>query len=134
MMTNDKLSDDIQQAVMDCQRRFWSALQQKEAELFLQILAEDFVCRSPGQEDQDRTTFIATLTSIPFPVVGIRGEDIAICVVGDVAILTGTQVAQMRLPNGAIVPQRLALTNVFQKIAGMWKMILAHPVLLTQDV
>jgi ketosteroid isomerase-like protein len=119
---------------MDCQRRFWSALQQKEAELFLQILAEDFVCRSPGQEDQDRTTFIATLTSIPFPVVGIRGEDIAICVVGDVAILTGTQVAQMRLPNGAIVPQRLALTNVFQKIAGMWKMILAHPVLLTQDV
>jgi hypothetical protein len=32
------------------------------------------------------------------------------------------------LPNGAIVPQQLALTNVFQNIAGMWKMILAHPV------
>jgi ketosteroid isomerase-like protein len=127
-MTSDKFSDDIQQAVLQCQQRFWAALQQKDAELFVQVLAEDFVCHSPGHEDQDRTAFIDTLTSIPFPVVGIRGEDIAICVVGDVAILTGTQVAQMRLPNGAIVPQQLALTNVFQNIAGMWKMILAHPV------
>jgi ketosteroid isomerase-like protein len=129
-MTNDDLSDQVQQAVMECQNRFWSALQQKNAELFVQVLAEDFVCRSPDQEDQDRTAFIATLTSIPFPIAALRGEAIAIRVVGDVAILTGTQLAQMRLPNGAMVPQRLALTNVFQKIAGMWKMILARPVLL----
>ena len=130
VMRNDELSDGVEQAVIECQRRFWAALQQKDAELFVQVLAEDFVCRSPGQEDQERTAFIATLTSIPFPILGIRGEAIAIRVVGDVAILTGTQVAQMRLHNGASIPQRLALTNVFQKIAGMWKMILAHPVLL----
>ena len=129
-MTNDEFSDDIQQAVMDCQRRFWAALQQKDAELFLQILAEDFVCRSPGQEDQDRTAFITTLTSIRFPILGIRGEEIAIRVVGDVAILTGTQVAHMRLPSGAAVPQHLALTNIFERNADRWQMILAHPVVL----
>lgn len=133
-MTSDKFSHDMQQEVLQCQQRFWAALQQKDAELFVQVLAEDFVCHSPGREDQDRAAFIATLTSIPFPVAALRGEAIAIRVVGDIAILTGTQLAQMRLPNGAMVPQRLALTNVFQKIAGMWKMILAHPVLLQQDV
>ena len=129
-MANDEFSEAVQQAVLQRQNRFWSALQQKDAELFVHVLADDFVCHSPGREDQDRTAFIATLTSIPFPIVGIRGEEIAIRVVGDVAILTGTQVAQMRLPNGAMVPQRLALTNIFQKIAGMWQMILAHPVVL----
>jgi ketosteroid isomerase-like protein len=129
-VANDEFSEADQQAVLQCQNRFWAALQQKDAELFVQILADDFVCHSPGQEDQDRTAFIATITSIPFPIVGIRGEEIAIRVVGDVAILTGTQVAQMRFPNGAMVPQRLALTNIFQKIEGMWQMILAHPVVL----
>jgi ketosteroid isomerase-like protein len=93
-------------------------------------LAEDFVCRSPGQEDQDRAAFIATLTSIPLAILNINNEAIAIHVVGDVAVLTGTQIAQMRLPNGETISERLALTNVFQYSDGRWKMILAHPVSL----
>ena len=133
-MTSEEFSNAVQQDVLQCQKRFWSALQQKDADLFTQVLAPDFVCRSPGREDQDRAAFIATLTSIPFPIAGIRGEAIAIRVVDDIAILTGTQLAQMRLPNGATVPQRLALTNIFQNIAGRWQMILAHPVLLGENV
>jgi ketosteroid isomerase-like protein len=129
-MRNDELSDQVEQAVMECQQRFWSALQHKDADLFNQVLAEDFVSRSPGHEDQDRAAFIATLTSIPPTILSVTGEAIAIRVVGDFAILTGTQVAQMRLRNGDTVPQRLALTNIFQKIAGVWQIILAHPVVL----
>ena len=127
-MTKDDLSHEGRRAVLDCQNRFWLALQRKDAELFKEVLAEDFVCRSPGQEDQDRSAFIATLTSLPVTIVQIKAESIAIHFVNDLAILTGTQLAQMRLADGKTVSQRLALTNVFQRRGGLWQMIFAHPV------
>ena len=39
-MTKDKLSSEASQAVLDCQQRFWLALQCKDADLF--ILDEPF--------------------------------------------------------------------------------------------
>ena len=127
-MTKDERSNEASRAVLECQNRFWLALQRKDAELFKEVLTEDFVCRSLGQEDQDRTVFIATLTSTPVTIVQIKGESIAIHFVNDLAILTGTQLAQMRLPDGKTVSQQLALTNVFQRKGGLWQMIFAHPV------
>lgn len=129
-MTDDQYSNKALQAVLQCQQQFWRALRQKEADLFDQVLAEDFVCRSPGETDQDRTAFIATLTSIPLTILDVKGEAIAIRLVGDVAVLTGTQFAQMRLPNGETISERLALTNIFQHKNGRWAMIFAHPVSL----
>ena len=131
-MTKDELSSEASQAVLDCQQRFWLALQCKDADLFMEVLAEDFVCRSPGQEDQDRVTFIATLTSIPLTILNVNGEGLAIHLVNDVAVLTGIQVAQMRLPSEKIISQQLALTNIFQRKDGLWRMILAHPVPLPE--
>lgn len=130
-MTKDEPVDEVRQAVLQCQHRFWLALERKDADLFAEVLAEDFVCRSPGQEDQDRPTFIATLTAIPLTILSISSEEIAIQLVGDVAVLTGTQIAQMRLPNGETVSERLALANIFLHNGGRWEMILAHPVALT---
>ena len=129
-MTKDELVDKTKQAVLESQHRFWRALQSQDADLFTKILAKDFTSRSAGQADQDRAAFIATLTSIPVTILNVRGEGIAIHLVGDVAVLTGTQIAQMLLPNGETVTQRLALTNVFQHEDVTWKMILAHPVSL----
>jgi len=132
-MTKDELSNEGRRAVLDCQNRFWLALQRKDAELFREVLAEDFVCRSLEQEDQDCTAFIATLTSMPVTIVQIQGESIAIHLVNDLAILTGTQHAQIRLPDGKTVSQRIALTNVFQRRGGLWQMIFAHPVELRSE-
>jgi hypothetical protein len=52
----DELSDpsEAQQAVLQAQRHFWAALQRKDAQLFEQILANDFVSRSPGRPNQTR--------------------------------------------------------------------------------
>ena len=132
-MTEDNLSDEAKQVVLECQHRFWLALERKNADLFTEVLAEDFLCRAPGQDDQDRATFIATLISIPLTILNVRSEGIAVHLVGNVAILTGTQIAQMRLPSGEIISERLALTNVFQGSKGTWKMILAHPVSLSAE-
>ena len=127
-MTKEERSNEASQAILECQNRFWLALQHNDAELFVEVLAEDFVCRSLGQEDQDCTAFIATLTSTPVTIVRIKAESIAIHFVNDLAILTGTQLAQMRLADGKTVSQQLVLTNVFQRKGGLWQMIFAHPV------
>jgi ketosteroid isomerase-like protein len=129
-MLPNQLSSDAGQAVFLCQQQFWHALQRKDAELFAQVLADDFVCRSPGQADQGRIAFIATITSIPLTITNVVGEDLAIYKLHDVAVLTGTQVAYVRLPNGDEMQERLALTNVFRQTAGQWQMVLAHPVSL----
>ena len=129
-MTEGLISNRATQAVLQCQGQFWLALQRKDAALFMQVLAEDFVCRSPGEADQDRTAFIAALTSVPLTILDVKGEAIGIRIVDGVAILTGTQIAQMRLPNGETISERLALTNIYQDVGERWKMILAHPVSL----
>jgi hypothetical protein len=99
-MTSDERANDISQAVLECQHRFWLALQRKEVDLFREVLSADFVCRSRGQEDQDRAALIATLTSIPVTTLDVRGEAIQIHFWGAVAVLTGIQVDQMRMVGG----------------------------------
>lgn len=124
---------DAAQATLECQQRFWRALERKDAALLAQALAEDFVCRAPGEPDQERAAFIAVIAALPIDILSVAGESIAVRVVGDIAILTGVQAAQLRLPNGAEATERLALTNVFQRTADGWRMILAHPVPLATD-
>jgi uncharacterized protein (TIGR02246 family) len=129
-MISDDPASDAAHAVLECQQQFWLALQHKDAERFAQVLAADFVCRSPGEPDQQRTAFIATITNMPLTVVSVTAEQIAIQLFDKLAVLTGTQVAHMLLPNGEQLSERLALTNVFRQTAGQWQMALAHPVAL----
>jgi ketosteroid isomerase-like protein len=130
-MTVNDLAKDETQAVLQCQQQFWQALQHKDAHLFIQVLADDFVCRSPNQPDQARPAFIQTITAMPVAVISASAEQIAIQLFGPIAVLTGTQVARLRLPDGSDVYERLALTNVFRQTGGQWQMVFAHPVLLS---
>ena len=114
-----------------CKVQFWHALQRKDAALLAQVLHAEFVCRSPEQPDQQRATFIASLTSIPVTIQAVHGEQIALLDLGDVAVLTGIQIAGILLPTGDRVVERLALSNVFQRDTGQWSLLLAHPVTLT---
>ena len=47
---------------------------------------------------------------------------------GEVAVLTGIQVASIHLTNGTDGENRIAITNIYQQIFGHWKMVLAHTV------
>lgn len=118
------------QAVMDCQRQFWQALEAKDARLFSRALADDFVCFSPNQAQQSREAFIATLTGMPVNVVHVSAEQVAVRLFGDIAVLTGVQLAQLALPDRSTVVERLALTNVFRRVGETWQMVVAHPVTL----
>src|SRR5262245_24394359 len=129
-MTSSDLARQAKQAVLECQQQFWLALERKDADLLSQVLADDFVCRSPGQADQQRSAFITTITRMSLTMVKVSAEQLAVQLFDTVAVLTGTQVARLQLPNGSQVDERLALSNVFRQANGQWQMVLAHPVTL----
>ena len=115
-------------AVVHTQHRFWSALQAKDAALFEHVLSPEFISRSPGQPGQDRADFIANLTGFPANVNNVRRDNLAVHFFGEVAVITGVQSTQWVLPNGQVVGNAMALTNVLQPAGPGWRMVLAHSV------
>jgi ketosteroid isomerase-like protein len=123
-----------QQAVLRVQEQFWQALQTRDAVLFATILAPEFVGRSPGEADQTREEFITTLTTSPVRIAELSGEALAVHVFGEVAILTGVQVARLEWPDGKARSSRVMLSNVFCQRDQSWRMVLSYAFELVQDL
>ena len=123
-----------QQAILHVQEQFWQALQTRDALLLKSLLAPDFVGRSPGAADQTREEFITTLTTFPVRIAELSGDAIAVHVFGEVAILTGVQVARLELPDGKARSSRVMLSNVFCQRDQRWRMVLCHAFELVQDL
>jgi hypothetical protein len=114
--------------IIHVQHRFWAALQHKNRAEFEEILAPDFVSRSPAQANEDREAFINTLTSFPMKVLSVGSDNLEVHVFEDVAVISGVQTAQIELPDGKVVPNVIAITNILQQQGGKWLMKLAHAV------
>ena len=63
-----------------------------------------------------------------------KGEGMEVHVFGEVAILTGVQVAQMRLPDGKARSSQVMLSNVFLQRDQGWCIVLSHAFELVQDL
>jgi hypothetical protein len=121
----------VREAVFQVQNLFWTALKTKDAALFESILSDSFLSRSPDQADQNRAEFIKTLVSFPMVVISVEASNFEVHQFNDIAILTGTQLAHLQLPDRSTRMNRIAVTNVFRHLAGQWMMVLTHAVDLT---
>lgn len=119
-------SDEVFQA----QQQFWSALQNNDREAFEHLLADDFISRSPGQPNQDRTAFINTLTSFLARVLSIGSDNLEIHIWDLVAVVTGVQSALLEFSDGQVKENRIAITNVFHQHERRWFLQLSHTVAL----
>jgi ketosteroid isomerase-like protein len=124
-------ASNLAQAIRDLQQSFWDALISKDRALFERILAEDFVARSPGQPDQNRSAFINTLTAFPAVVMSVGSDNLQVHLFGEVGVVSGVQVAQLRLPDGNEIADTIAITNIFRYGEGQWRMVLSHAVQLS---
>jgi hypothetical protein len=118
------------ESILQVQQRFWSALQTQSAADFESVLAENYRCISPLQPDQNRSEFIRTLVSMPLMVKSITCDNLQVDVWDDVAVLTGVQIAQMSFSNGEGVTDKIAITNIFNRVSEEWLMVLSHAVSL----
>lgn len=118
-----------EQRVQRAQQEVWMALRTKDPEAWSEVLADDFVSRSPGEPDRDKASFIGVITSFPAEVISIGSDNIDVRVWSDVAVLTCTQDAQLQMPGQRVRLNRIALTNVFRESEdGRWMLHLTHAV------
>ncbi len=113
--------------VLDVQRvDVWGAMRAKDPEAWMRVLADDFILRTPGEEDRDRSAFVERMTSFPGEVVSIACYDMRADAFGTAVVVTGVQHAVIRMPNGARLEDFTMMSNVFVTRAGRWLMVLAH--------
>ena len=121
------MSNAAAREVLDVQRvEVWGAMRSKDPQAWMRVLADDFVLRTPGEEDRDRTAFVERMTSFPGEVLSIACHDLRASAFGPVVVVTGVQHAVLRMPNGARLEDFTMMSNVFVTRAGRWVMVLAH--------
>ena len=115
------------QEVLDVQRvDVWGAMRAKSPEAWMRVLADDFVLRTPGEEDRDRLAFVERMTSFPGEVVSIACHDLRADAFGTAVVVTGVQHAVLRMPNDARLEDFTMMSNVFVSREGRWVMALTH--------
>jgi hypothetical protein len=120
-------SSSAAREVLDVQRvDVWGAMQAKSREAWMRVLADDFVLRTPGEEDRDRRAFVERMTSFPGEVVSIACHDLRADEFGTAVVVTGVQHAVLRMPNDARLEDFTMMSNVFVSREGRWVMVLAH--------
>lgn len=113
--------------VLDVQRvEVWAAMKARDPEAWLRVLADDFVLRTPGEEDRDRAAYVERMTAFPAEVLSIACHDLRADPFGTAVVVTGVQHTVLRMPNGARLEDFTMMTNVFEQRAGRWVLVLAH--------
>lgn len=118
---------DAAREVLDVQRvDVWGAMRAKSPEAWMRVLADDFVQRTPGEEDRDRSAFVERMTAFPGEVLSIACHDLRADVFGSAVVVTGTQHAVLRMTNDARFEDFTMMSNVFVLRDGRWVMVLSH--------
>jgi ketosteroid isomerase-like protein len=140
MMTSDqttkanqaeKLSGD-QAAVLRVEEEIFTAVKKQDAKVLSQLLTDDFVYRSPGNQEVAKEDFLKLAASFPVKIISVWGEEMKVNVYGSVAVLTGLQLAKTRDNAGKEQTSAVMFTDVFVKQKGRWMLSLAHAVDLPQ--
>lgn len=121
--------DDAQvQALLALEQEMFAALRARSPEALRRVLAPDFLLLVPGSPSADREAFIAGVLGIPGEILEVSSDDLQARLVGATGVLTGRQRARVRLPDGKVVDDLGAFTDVCERRDGRWVMVLAHSV------
>jgi ketosteroid isomerase-like protein len=115
---------DVEARLRQAEQRIFQAIQARDLAALEAELSQSFVLFSHGNPEQDRASFLAAIRDMPFQILEIRGEDVRVRVLGDVALVSGIQRARVAMPdNGAIVNAATAFVDAFGRTDEGWKLI-----------
>ncbi len=97
-----------------------NAIARRDLPAIRDLLAEDFVHRTPGGTGADVEAFIRAIEQIPGEIVFVKLEQLEIDIAGHGALVSGIQHAQVRL-DGTLVDDRRAFVDWFVKDGDRWR-------------
>lgn len=130
-LTNDEVADE---EVLAIEREIMAAIRSKDAAALEPMLADDFCYRTHFGAETDKAGFLQSVTSTPFEILSLHGEELNVNIYGDTAVLTGVQIAEARPPEGEKEESVVAFTDVFVRRDGRWLMVLAYGVELPSEL
>ncbi|MGH9766833.1 MAG: YybH family protein [Blastocatellia bacterium] len=121
-----------QQAILQVEEEIFTAVKNQDTGALERILTDDFVYRSPGNEEVGKKDFLKLSASFPYKIVSIWGEEMKVNFYGNTAVLTGLQFAKTQTTEGKEETSVVMFTDVFVKQKSKWMLSLAHAVDLPQ--
>ena len=128
---NDEVADE---EVLAIEREIMAAIRAKDVAILGPMLADDFCYRTHFGAETDKAGFLQSVTSSPFEILSLHGEELNVNIYGDTAVLTGVQIAEARPPEGEKEESVVAFTDVFVRRDGRWLMVLAYGVELPSEL
>ena len=128
--TSSKNSEELveaQQALLLLEEEIFTAVKNRDTDALERFLTDDFVYRSPGRRVA-RDEFLELCAAFPYEIISIQGEDLSVNVYGNIAVVTGLQIAKTAGDEGEEEKSAVAFTDVFVKQKGKWMLSLAHAV------
>jgi ketosteroid isomerase-like protein len=132
-MTDSTDTAAAAQAILQLERDIMEAIKNKDAATLEPMVADDFIYRTHFGAEADKAEFLKSIAAFPVEIRAIRGEELKVNVYGETAVLTGMQVAEVRMPEGAEEEGAVAFTDVFVRRDGRWLMVLAYAVELPSE-
>jgi ketosteroid isomerase-like protein len=126
-------SFDTAEPILEIERSIMAAIKAKDTAALAPMLADEFIYRTHFGAEADKRQFLESIVSFPVEILSLRGDELNVDMFGDVAILTGVQRAEARLPDHAPEESAVAFTDVFVRRDGRWLMALAYGVELPSD-
>jgi ketosteroid isomerase-like protein len=120
------------QAILQVEEEIFTAVKNKDTGALERILTDNFVYRSPGNQEVAKEDFLKLVASFPYKIVSIWGEELKAHIYGNTAVMTGLQFAKTQSGEGKEETSAVMFTDVFVKQKGKWMLSLAHSVDLPQ--
>ncbi len=124
--------DLTRQAILQVEEAIFIAIKNQDSVTLEGILTDDFVYRSPGNQDVAKEDFLKLSASFPYKIVSIRGEEMKVNIYGNTAVITGLQFAKALTGEDKEETSAVMFTDVFVKRKDKWMLSLAHAMDLPQ--
>lgn len=133
MPSSTNLQNDTAELILEIERGIMAAIEAKDTAALAPMLADEFIYRTHFGAEADKEQFLESIASFPVEILSLRGDELRVDVFGEVAILTGVQRAEARLPDHEPEESAVAFTDVFVQRSGRWLMVLAYGVELPSE-
>ena len=115
----------VEQTIARVEREWTDAIARKDVATIDRIVADDFVATQSNGQRLTKAAHIAEVKGGIYDVSSVRLDDVGVRVLGDVAIVTYTQVEKSRY-QGRDNSGRYLYTDVFAKRRAGWQVVAEH--------
>ena len=118
----------VEETILSIGHQIYDGIKRKDAGFLRQFLADDFVQRGADGKEASKEEFLRAISEVPFELSSVKGENERVSVLGEVAIMTGMQVAEWRQSDEEHGVSSVAFVDVFTRTGGKWLLVLAFSV------